>query len=424
MSDTVHAPPPRTSSMLGRSWVRYRDVSQGTKILIFMVIGIVAGLIFGERAQVVEPVGELFIRLLVLAAVPLVFANLLAGLTGLEDVRLLGRVGGQFVGYFISTTVIALLLGIAAMEVLRPGVGLGLRGAGGGDVGAPPSLAGFLFDLVPENIFAAFAEGKVSQVIVFALLLGIAALFMPIDTRRSINRGFLILDELLRKLVELIMRLAPFGIGALAASAVGQFGQEMFGPLLLFIGGVWVAQLVMAGVFLGSLVLFTRVSPIAFLRTTAPLYATAAATCSSLASLAVALRMAEERLRLPRAVYSFTLPLGAQLSKEGTAVMLAAVLVFTAQAAGIRFEPSSYPAVIVIGLLLSGASGGIPGGGLVKALIFVQAFNLPLEIAAVVGGIYRLIDIGNTTVNVLGDIVGTQIVARLEQERGAPGEAA
>ncbi len=124
-----------------------------------------------------------------------------------------------------------------------------------------------------------------------------------------------------------------------------------------------------------------------------------------------------EKIRLPRALYSFTLPLGAQLNNDGTSVMLGAVLLFTAQAAGVRFDATSFITILFVGLLLSEGSGGIPGGGFVIALIYVQAFNLPIEVAAIVGGIYRLVDMGNTTINVMGDMVGTSLVAHSEDNR-------
>jgi Na+/H+-dicarboxylate symporter len=133
----------------------------------------------------------------------------------------------------------------------------------------------------------------------------------------------------------------------------------------------------------------------------------------------VALEIAE-KIKLPRSVYSFTLPLGAQINKDGTAIMLSAVLIFTAQAAGVSFSLPQMITILLVGLLLSEGSGGIPGGGLVIALIFVQAFNLPLEIAAIVGGIYRLVDMGNTTINVMGDMVGTAIVSHSEARGSAP----
>jgi Na+/H+-dicarboxylate symporter len=126
------------------------------------------------------------------------------------------------------------------------------------------------------------------------------------------------------------------------------------------------------------------------------------------------MEVAEDRLHLPRRVYAFTLPLGAQVNKDGTSIMLAAVLLFTAQAAGVDFTLAQQVTIVLVGLLLSEGSGGIPGGGLVIALIFVEAFSLPLEIAALVGGIYRLVDMGITTTNVMGDMVGTTVVSRSE----------
>jgi Na+/H+-dicarboxylate symporter len=393
---------------------RYRRLSLGVKILIFLVVGIIAGIIFGEKAQLVQPLGDLFIRLLLMAAIPLVFFNLLAGLTSLTDVRVLGRLGGKIILYYLSTTVAALTLGLAMMHLLKPGAGMTLTEPVDETFGEVPGVVDLLLDLVPENIFAAFSSGKVSQIVVFAILLGVTTLLLPSEKRAMLQRGFEVLAELLRKLVDVILRFGPIGIGALAASTVGQYGSKIFGPLALFIAGVWSAQAVMVLFYMIILYTFTRQSPLGFLKKTGPLYATTAATCSSLASLVVSMELAEKRLRLPKSIYTFTLPLGAQINKDGTAIMLAGVLLFTAQAAGVSFNLAAQVAIILVGLILSEGSGGIPGGGLVIALIFVQAFNLPLEIAAIVGGIYRLIDMGSTTVNCMGDMVGTSVVAHLE----------
>ena len=398
---------------------RYRRLSLGVKILLFMVVGIVAGIVFGERAEVVQPLGDLFIRLLMMAVIPLVFFNLLAGITSLADPRTLGRVGGKIIVFYITTSVAALTFGLAVMHLLKPGRGMQLREEVGGDFGQVPEVTGVFLDLIPENIFQAFAEGQVAQVVVFAIFLGVATLFLPEDPRALLRRSYTVLAEVLRKLVGIVLYFAPIGIGALAAATVGRYGAAIFGPLALFIGGVWIAQAIMVIVYMTLLVAFTKRSPIAFLKQTGPLYATTAATCSSLASLVVALDIAERRLELPRSIYTFTLPLGAQLNKDGTAVMLSAVLLFTAQAAGVNFSLASQITIVLIGLVLTEGSGGIPGGGLVIALIFVQAFNLPLEIAAIVGGIYRLIDMGNTTINCMGDMVGTVIVADSEGTRAA-----
>ncbi|MCH6559135.1 dicarboxylate/amino acid:cation symporter [candidate division KSB1 bacterium] len=396
---------------------RYRKLSLGVKILIYLAVGIILGIVFGEKATVVQPLGDLFIRLLLMAAIPLVFFNLLAGLTSLEDIRALGRVGSRIAIYYVFTTVMALTLGLSMMHLLKPGVGMQLTGEVEDTFGQVPGVTEVLLDLIPENIFKAFSAGQMSQIVVFAVFLGITTLLMPKEKKQSLGKVFDVLAELFRKLVDIILHFSPIGIGALAASTVGQYGSAIFGPLALFIGGVWGAQAVMVIIYLLLLFLFTRQSPLSFFKQTAPLYATTAATCSSLASLVVSLEVAEDRVKLPRSIYSFTLPLGAQMNKDGTSIMLAGVLLFTAQAAGVEFSLASQATIILIGLLLSNGSGGIPGGGLVIALIFVKAFHLPLEIAVIVGGIYRLIDMGGTTINCMGDMVGTIIVAHLEEKK-------
>lgn len=213
-----------------------------------------------------------------------------------------------------------------------------------------------------------------------------------------------------------LLSFAPIGIAALAASTVGQHGAKIFGPLALFIAGVWAGHAAVFLLYMLLLYVLARGAPLGFLRQTGSLYATAAATCSSLASLVVALELSEKVLRLPRYIYSFTLPLGAQINKDGTGVMLVGVLLFTAQAAQVEFALASYVTIVLMGLILTAGSAGIPGGGFIIALVFVKAFALPLEIAVIVGGVYRLLDIGNTIINVMGDVVGALIVARSEAE--------
>jgi Na+/H+-dicarboxylate symporter len=383
-----------------------------------MVLGSVLGAFLGARVVVLEPVGDLFIRLLVLAAIPLVFFNLLAGLTALSDVRTFGRIAGKIMSYYVVTDLIGLSLGLGAMALLRPGVGMRLTEPVQQAVGSVPSVADVLVDMVPGNAFAAFVDGNVVQIVVVAVLLGISTLMLGGTTRDRIVAAYGDLAALFRRLVDVILLAAPIGIGALMAVTVGRYGAALLGPMTRFLLGVYSAQLVIIVAYMALLTLLTDRRPGAFLHETGPLWATTVATTSSLASLSVALEVAE-KIRLPRELYSFTLPLGAQLNKDGTSVMLGAVLLFTAQAAGVEFSAASFLTILLVGLLLSEGSGGIPGGGLVIALVFVQAFNLPIEIAAIVGGIYRLVDMGNTTVNVMGDMVGTALVAHSESRRAS-----
>jgi Na+/H+-dicarboxylate symporter len=388
----------------------------GTQILIGMVVGSALGAVFGESVTIVQPLGDLFIRLLVLAAVPLIFFNLLAGLTTLSDVRTFGRLATKTMSYFVVTDLIALSLGMGAMLVLKPGVGMQLTEEVGETVGEVPAIADVLLGMVPTNIFEAFAAGNVVQLVVVSVFLGVATLMLNGPVKNRLSQGYQDVAALFRRLVDLILLIAPVGIAALMAVTVGRYGTQLIGPMTKFLVGVWACQFIVVCGYMILLRVFTDRRPLAFLRDTGLLWATTAATTSSLASLSVGLEMAE-KINLPRQIYSFTLPLGAQLNKDGTAVMLGAVLIFTAQAAGVSFSPAAFVTILLVGLLLSEGSGGIPGGGFVIALIFVQAFNLPIEIAAIVGGIYRLVDMGNTTVNIMGDMVGTSLVAQSEVGR-------
>jgi len=386
----------------------------GTRILLGMVVGALLGAVLGEGILFIEPLGDLFVRLLILAAVPLVFFNLLAGLTTLTDLKTLGRLAGKILGFFFATTIVALLFGIAAMAILRPGVGMTLQGVVEEEVGVAPSVIQVLMDLVPENLFQAFAEGDVAQVVVVAVFIGIATLLLPESPRDRLRKAFADLADLFRKFVDLILLVAPYGIGALMAVTIGRYGSELFGPMARFIAGVTAAHLVMILLYMVLLRLFTTRRPWDFLRETWSVWATTISTTSSLASLSVGLDVAEQ-MRLPRSIYAFTLPLGAQINKDGTAAMLSAVVIFTMQAAGVPTTAGDLFTVVLMGFLLSAGSGGIPGGGFVVALIMVEAFSLPLELAVIVGGIYRLIDMGNTTANIMGDMVGTVILADRER---------
>jgi Na+/H+-dicarboxylate symporter len=383
-----------------------------------MVVGAGAGVALGEGVEIVAPVGDLFIRLLMMAAIPLVFCNLLAGLTSLTDLRTFGRLAGKTAAYFAATTAVALALGLVVMTLVRPGVGMTLSGQVDREPGAVPSVADLLLELVPTNVFAAFSQGNVAQLVVVGVLLGITTLLLPEGPRDRLRELYADLAALFRKLVDLILLVAPYGIGALMAVAVGRYGALLFGPMALFVGSVWGAQMVAVAGYLVLLRLLTPWRPLDFLRRTWAVWATTVATTSSLASLSVSMEVAEE-MKLPRPLYSFVLPLGAQVNKDGTAIFLAAVVLFTAQAAGVALAPGELVTVFLMGFLLSAGSGGIPGGGFVVALIMVQAFHLPLELAAIVGGIYRLVDMGNTTVNVMGDLVGTALIAASEDRRGS-----
>ena len=396
---------------------KYNKLSLGVRILLWMAFGIIGGIVFGKDALIIKPIGDVFIKLLIMAALPLVFFNLIAGITSLSDVNVLGRLGIKTLVYYLVTTVVALMVGLSMATYFTPGEGMLLTEEVDKNFGQVPSVVDTLVALFPNNIFAAFSNGNVAQVVVFAIFLGVTTLLMPQEKKAKLQDMFTLIADLFSQLVTLVLYFGPIGIGALAASTVGEYGSSIFGPVAKFIFVVWAAQGVMVVFYMFVLRVMTGRSPLKWLKLTAPLYATTTATTSSLASLVVAMDVAHKKLKLPESIYSFTLPLGAQINKDGTSIMLASVLLFTAQAAGVEFSFASIISILVVGLLLSEGSSGIPGGGLVIAFIFVEAFHLPIEIAAIVAGIYRLVDMGNTTINVMGDLTWTTILSDMEEKK-------
>ena len=396
------------------AWTWYRRRSIGTQIFLGMAIGAVVGVAMGPSAAALKPAGDIFIRLLVMAAIPLIFFTLMSGLTNIREAGFVGRLTARILVYYVVTSVIAFSIAIAVMDALQPGSGFALKGTVKGDIAQMPSLANVILDIFPSNVAQAFAKGDVTQIVVFGVFLGVATLWTPEPYRGRIASFFETGRVLLVRLVGIVIAFAPIGLGVLTAYSVGVYGSKIAGPLLKFIGAIYVSELAMFAVIMLLLYAIARVSPVFFLRRTYPLYLTTAGTTSSLASLAQALQIAEERLHIPRNVCGFTLPFGVQFTKDGTGIFLAAILLFAAQSQGQVLELGQIVVIVLTGLLLATGSGGVPGGGLVVGLVFVKAFGLPVEIAVLIGGIYHIIDMGNTTLNVMNDMVATVIASRLE----------
>lgn len=396
------------------SWAWYRSRSVGTQIFIGMAIGAFLGLLMGPSAENLKPLGDIFIRLLLMAAIPLIFFTLLAGLTTIKDAGFVGRLTGRILVYYAITSIIAFAIAIVMMELVQPGTGFHLTGTVKGSVGRVPSVTDVIVNIFPRNIAQAFVSGDVTQIVVFGAFLGVATLFLDAPTRARVVDFVEVGRALFLGLVGIIIAFAPIGLGALTAYSVGVYGSKIAGPLLKFIGAIYLAELLTFLVIMGLLYAVARVSPIFFLKRTYPLYFTTAGTTSSLASLAHALEIAEHKLHIPRSVCGFTLPFGVQFTKDGTGIFLAGILLFAAQSQGQVLGLGTIAVIVLTGLLLTTGSGGVPGGGLVVGLVFVKAFSLPIEIAVLIGGIYHLLDMTNTTLNVINDVVATVIVSRLE----------
>ncbi len=396
------------------SWAWYCSRSIGAQIFIGMAIGAFLGLLMGPSADNLKPLGDIFIRLLLMAAIPLIFFTLLSGLTTITDAGFVGRLTGRILVYYALTSVIAFTIAIIVMNLLQPGVGFHLKGVVKGSVGQIPSVTGVIVDIFPKNVAQAFVTDDVTQIVVFGVFLGIATLFLDAPTRTRVVDFVEVGRALFVRLVGIIIAFAPIGLGALTAYSVGVYGSKIAGPLLKFIGAIYLSEFLTFLVIMGLLYMVARVSPIFFLKRTYPLYFTTAGTTSSLASLAHALEIAEGKLHIPRSVCGFTLPFGVQFTKDGTGIFLAGILLFAAQSQGQVLGLGTIVVIVLTGLLLTTGSGGVPGGGLVVGLVFVKAFSLPIEIAVLIGGIYHLLDMTNTTLNVINDMVATVIVSRLE----------
>jgi len=396
------------------AWQWYRRRSIGTQIFLGMAVGAIVGIVMGPQAASLKPAGDIFIRLLVMAAIPLIFFTLMSGLTTIREAGFVGRLTGRILIYYVVTSVIAFTIAILVMDALQPGSGFQLKGQVKGEIGQVPSFAKIVVDIFPNNVADAFAKGDVTQIVVFGVFLGLATLWIGEPHRARVVAFFDTGRVLLTRLVAIIIAFAPIGLGVLTAYSVGVYGSKIAGPLLKFIGAIYLSEIAMFAVIMLLLYGVARVSPIFFLKRTYPLYFTTAGTTSSLASLAQALQIAEERLHIPRNVCGFTLPFGVQFTKDGTGIFLAAILLFAAQSQGQVLEFGTIVVIVLTGLLLATGSGGVPGGGLVVGLVFVKAFGLPIEIAVLIGGIYHIIDMGNTTINVMNDMVATVIASRLE----------
>lgn len=396
------------------AWRWYRDRSIGTQIFLGMAVGAVIGLVMGPAADELKPIGDIFIRLLLMAAIPLIFFTLMSGLTTIKDAGFVGRLTMRILVYYVLTSIVAFAIAIVVMNLLQPGAGFHLKGDVKAPIGQMPSLMNVLVAIFPNNIMEAFVKGDVTQIVVFGVFLGIATLLLDAGTKLRVAAFFEVGRKLFMRLVAIIIALAPIGLGALTAYSVGVYGSKIAGPLLKFMGAVYLSEIITFVAIMALLAAIARVSPVFFLKRTYPLYLTTAGTTSSLASLAQALDLAEDKLHIPRGICGFTLPFGVQFTKDGTAIFLACILLFAAQSQGQDLALGSIIVIVLTGLLLATGAGGVPGGGLVVGLVFVKAFGLPVEIAVLIGGIYHLLDMTNTTLNMMNDMVATVIVSKLE----------
>jgi len=409
----------------GMEIARHNRRSLTVRIIIAMSVGVVVGvgLNLAPESSFVDTFlvgglfhvgGKIFLASLKLLVVPLVFVSLVCGTAALEDVTKLGRIGGKTVGLYLVTTATAITLALVAAAVVRPGAGFELQTDAVFEVTEPPSLTETLINLFPTNPVQAMADGNMLQIIVFAGLFGVA-LTLAGEPGQRLLRAFDDLNAVVMKLVMLLMEIAPYGVFCLIASVFAQQGFDAIGPLVAYFFVVLGVLLLHA---LGTYSLLLRtlsgLSPILFLRNIRAPITLAFSTASSNATLPVTLETAEHRLGVDNSIASFTIPLGATINMDGTAIMQGVATAFIAQAYGIDLGITGYLTVVVTATLASIGTAGVPGVGLIMLAMVLRQVNLPVEGIGLIIGVDRLLDMARTAVNITGDAAVTCIVARSE----------
>lgn len=382
------------------------------------------------RARILAPfafVADLFLALLEMLIVPLVFTSIVAGVAGVGSGRDLGRLGGKTFAYYVASSLLAILLGQTLVNVIRPGAGAELGLSPLAESGVVPD-AGFLDVLkrmIPSNVFTSLGSNRdMLQIIFFALLFGFFATRVPEPHGSRVRDLFESLFQVVLRLAEGVLKLIPYGVFALLAEIVGQTGFDVFRPLLLYMATVTAALLLHAGLTLPLLLrLVGGLSPRRWFQAMTPALVTAFSTSSSSMTLPVTMETVEKRGRVSNKITSFTLPLGATINMDGTALYECIGVIFLAQYyAGAdptyTLTLGDQATVVLLALLASIGAAGIPSAGLVMMLTILSALGLPLEGAALLLAVDRPLDMLRTVVNVWSDTCGAAVVARSEGEEG------
>jgi Na+/H+-dicarboxylate symporter len=358
--------------------------------------------------------GQIFVSSLKVLVVPLVFISLVCGTCQLQGQSSLGRLSLKAIGLYLLTTAIAISIAIFVAELLQPGIGIEMTTAADFTAPASQPLSQVFINIFPNNPVKAMAEGNMLQVIVFAILIGLAIGRSGVKGER-LSQHFNDWNEIMMTLVTLLMKLAPYGVFCLLFSLFAKQGLGVIGDLALYMVTVLLVLAIHAlGVYPLLLKTFSGLDPIIFLRKMRNTQLFAFSTASSSATIPVTLRAVEQRLGVSNRVASFTIPLGATINMDGTAIMQGVATVFIAQAFGLDLGLMDYLLVIMTATLASVGTAGVPGVGLVTLAMVLQQVGLPVEGIALIIGVDRILDMVRTAVNVTGDASVSCIVAKSE----------
>lgn len=408
MPDSLNSP--EKSQMTEK--IKKRRLGLATQILIAMVVGAILGYIFKGSydiwGSVTQPIGTIFIRLLKMTIIPLVLFSIICGVASVADLRRLRKVGGTFVVFWFTASMLAAACGIAWAYILEPGVGIELAEKGAfstKDVSVVDSLVKWF----PDNPFTAFTDFNMLQVIIFSLFVGIAVALLPAESecRKAVVKFFDYGNTVMIKIVELVMKLAPLGVLCLMADVTGTLGTEVLtglGKMLLTQYLAYATILVI--VFPLMLKFIARVSPVRHYKNVFPAMILAFSTCSSSATLPLTMKCSKERAGVPEEMVGLIAPPAATINMQACCAEMPIYAIFAAQMFGLDFGFGQLILICFLGVIMAAGVAGVPGGGIMMSAIMMQTMGLPLTIVPWVAGIYRLIDMPNTMLNVTGDTVG------------------
>jgi Na+/H+-dicarboxylate symporter len=427
-----------------------RKIELHWKILIGMILGIIFGFLMTLPSwgpsivqDWINPIGTIFVKLLKLIAIPLILASLIKGISDLKDISKFRNIGLRTLGIYILTTVIAIIIGLVLVNLLKPGSGISaetiskLTETYASDSGVTAKLeeAGrmkstgplqFLVDMVPDNAFRAFSDnGLMLQVIFFTIFFGISMLLIGEEQSKPLKTFFDALNDVVLKMVDLIMLSAPYAVFALLANVVVSSGDPDLLLALLKYGGVVVLGLCLMIVFyLIVLSTFTGYNPWTFLQKMSPAQLLAFSTSSSAATLPVTMERVEEHIGVDQEVSSFVLPVGATINMDGTSLYQGVAAVFIAQALGFDLTFADQLTIVLTALLASIGSAAVPGAGMVMLVIVLEAIGFPADKLAIglalIFAIDRPLDMCRTIVNVTGDATVAMLVAKSVGKLGKP----
>ena len=394
-----------------------KKFSLATKTFIGFGLGIVIGLVFGEKATIVKPLGTIFLNMIKMIVVPMVFFSITAGVASLGDLKKLRNIGVKVVGLYALTSALCVGLGLIMANIINPGKGFDLTALSQStdyEAQAMPSIIDTLIDMFPSNIFTSFTNTNMLQIIVFSVFLGVALIMMGKEGERLLA-GVQSCANAMYKITAIVMEFSPIGVCALLADSVGAYGLKIFGPLGKLILTVYASDVILVLLMYIPMVALLAKFPVKkWLQGIWKVWVVTASTTSSSGSLPITTSVTNDEFGVSSELSSFSLPLGATINMNGGCIYYAAAVVMTAQIYGMNLTPSALVNIIISTVLVAMGCPGVPGGAIIMTTILLTNMGLPLEIVGLIAGIFRLIDMANTTFNVTGDVVTTMVVARSE----------